>query len=160
MVKNCNKTLFTILFALSMTSARLLLRNCSERKNNLGLPPSLELTLVHVKGDTMSHWTDLFKEHPELFFYALDERVAQARVEVDFLLECLHKHGFKTRSVLDLNCGIRRHSIELGKSGTTVLGTDLSPDYIDTAKKRAENEGVAKIVRFKVAGMRRIALAL
>jgi len=113
--------------------------------------------LVYVKGELMNHWTDLFKEYPELFFDALDERVAQAGIEVDFLLKCLHKHRFKTQSVLDLNCGIGRHSIELGRRGIAVLGTDLSPHYIDVAKKRAENEGVAKIVSFKVADMRRIA---
>lgn len=108
----------------------------------------------------MHHWTDLFKEYPELFFDALEERVAQAKAEVNFLLKCLHKLRFKTQTVLDLNCGIGRHSIELGKKGITVLGTDLSPHYIDVAKKRAQNEGAAKIVRFKVADMRRIASSL
>lgn len=108
----------------------------------------------------MSHWTDLFKEHPELFLDALDERVAQAGIEVDFLLKCLHKHRFKTQSVLDLNCGIGRHSIELGKRGITVMGTDLSLHYINVAKKRAKEQRVEKIVRFKVADMRRIASSL
>jgi len=108
----------------------------------------------------MNHWTDLFKEYPELFLDALEERVAQASTEVDLLLKCLHKHRFKTRSVLDLNCGVGRHSIELGKRGITVLGTDLSRHYIDIAKRRAENEGVVKTVRFKVADMRRIASSL
>jgi len=108
----------------------------------------------------MDHWTDLFKEHSELFLGALNERVAQTSVEVDFLLKCLHKHRFKTQSVLDLNCGIGRHSIELGKRGITVMGTDLSTDYIDIAQKRAKNEGVAKLVSFKMADMRKIASSL
>lgn len=108
----------------------------------------------------MNHWTDLFKEYPLLFFDALEERVPQARAEVNFLLKCLHRFSFKTQTVLDLNCGIGRHSIELGKKGITVLGTDLSPHYIDVARKRAKNDGLAKMVRFKVADMRNIASSL
>jgi len=116
--------------------------------------------LVHVKGELMSHWTDLFREHPELFLDALEERVAQADSEVDFLLKYLHEHKFKAQSILDLNCGIGRHSIELGKRGVTVLGTDLSTDYIGIAQKRAKKEGVAKTVCFRVADMRKIASSL
>lgn len=109
----------------------------------------------------MSHWTtELFKGHPELFLGALEERIAQASKEVDILLRCLKEHGFKARSVLDLNCGIGRHSVELGKRGINVLGTDLSPRYIEIAKERAKEEGVEDKVRFQVADMRRIALVL
>lgn len=40
------------------------------------------------------------------------------------------------------------------------MGTDLSPYLIEIAKKRAEKEKVAEVVRFKVADMREIASAV
>jgi SAM-dependent methyltransferase len=105
----------------------------------------------------MSHWTkDLFVNHPELFIKALEERVSIASDEVDFLLKYLGKEGLKPRRILDLNCGIGRHSIELGKRGIGVLGTDLSPYYIRIAKQRAESQHVTDKVCFKVADMRMI----
>ena len=109
----------------------------------------------------MSDWTkELFEKHPELIVGALEERIAQASREVDVLLRSLEEQGFKTKNILDLNCGIGRHSIELGKRGICVLGTDLSPHYIEIAKRRAEKEKVDDIVRFKVADMREITLVL
>jgi SAM-dependent methyltransferase len=109
----------------------------------------------------MSHWTeDLFVNHPELFVKALEERVSLAGDEVDYVLKHLREEGFKPRKILDLNCGIGRHSIELGKRGISVLGTDLSPYYIQIANKRARSEQVADKVRFKVADMRSIGAVL
>lgn len=109
----------------------------------------------------MSDWTkELFQKHPELFLGALEERMAQASREVDVLLRRLKEQGFKTKNILDLNCGIGRHSIELGKRGIYVLGTDLSLYYIEIAKKRAKKEKVDDKVRFKVADMREIASVL
>jgi SAM-dependent methyltransferase len=109
----------------------------------------------------MSHWTeDLFVNHPELFVKALEERVSVAGDEVDFLLKYLGEEGFKPRRILDLNCGIGRHSIELGKRGISVLGTDISPHYIQIANQRAKSQKVADKVRFKVADMRNIGKVL
>jgi SAM-dependent methyltransferase len=109
----------------------------------------------------VSHWTeDLFVKHPKLFVKALEERVSVAGEEVDVLLKYLAAEGFKPRRILDLNCGIGRHSIELGKRGISVLGTDLSPYFIQIAEKRAKSQRVADKVRFKVADMRRIGVVL
>ena len=109
----------------------------------------------------VSHWTeDLFVNHPELFVKALEERVSVAGDEVDVFLKYLSKEGFKPQRILDLNCGIGRHSIELGKRGISVVGTDLSPYYIQIAKKRAKSQHVTDKVHFKVADMRRIGAAL
>ena len=105
----------------------------------------------------ISDWTkELFQEHPELFLAALEERIPEASSEIDTLLRRLREQGFKTRIILDLNCGIGRHSVELGKRGINVLGTDLSSRYIEIAKERAKKEGVEKNMRFRVADMRRI----
>jgi SAM-dependent methyltransferase len=109
----------------------------------------------------MPHWTkDLFVNHPELFVKALEERVSVASDEVDLLLRYLGEEGFQPRKILDLNCGIGRHAIELGKRGVNVLGTDLSPYYIRIAKRRAKSLRVMDKVHFKVADMRKIASVL
>jgi 2-polyprenyl-3-methyl-5-hydroxy-6-metoxy-1,4-benzoquinol methylase len=98
--------------------------------------------------------------HPELFVKALEERVSIAGDEVEVFLKYLGEEGFKPRRILDLNCGIGRHSIELGKRGISVLGTDLSPYYIHIAKKSARSQRVTDKVRFKVVDMRRIGTVL
>jgi SAM-dependent methyltransferase len=102
-------------------------------------------------------WTrDLFEDSPELFLSMLEERVAAAAGEVDRLLECLGEQGVEPRRVLDLNCGIGRHSVELARRGFDVVGTDLSPLYVKIAGDRAEKVGLSGKVRFRVADMRRI----
>jgi SAM-dependent methyltransferase len=99
-------------------------------------------------------------DHPELFVQALEERVSIAGDEVDVLLKYLGDEGFKPRRILDLNCGIGRHSVELGKRGIGVVGTDVSPYYIQIAKRRAKSQKVAERVSFRVADMRKIASVL
>jgi SAM-dependent methyltransferase len=109
----------------------------------------------------LTHWTEeLFVKHPDLFLKALEELIVEARHEVEILLRRLGEQGYAPQNVLDLNCGIGRHSIELGKKGVNVLGTDLSPLYIEIATKRAASENLAKKVRFKKADMRNIAPTL
>ena len=106
----------------------------------------------------MTHWTEeLFKEHPELFLGAFEARLEQSYDEVAGLLHCLSEQGFQPQRLLDLNCGIGRHSIELAKQGIRVVGTDISPDYIDIATEMAAEQGVADRAGFRVADMRRIA---
>ena len=75
-------------------------------------------------------------------------------------MKCLKEQGFKVKNILDLNCGIGRHSIELGKRGIKVLGTDISPLYIEIAKKKAKEEKVTDELRFKIVDMRKIASVL
>ena len=109
----------------------------------------------------MAHWTkELFGKFPELFLGQFEERLARAPVEVDTLLKYLDKQGFQPRRILDLNCGIGRHSVELGKRGIKVLGTDLSPRYIKIAEQRVQEEKMTDRVRFRVADMRKITSVL
>jgi 2-polyprenyl-3-methyl-5-hydroxy-6-metoxy-1,4-benzoquinol methylase len=102
------------------------------------------------------HWTEtLFKENPELFVGAFEERMEVAHEEVAGLLNCLAEQGFQPKRILDLNCGIGRHSVELARRNIEVLGTDISENYIAVARARAKEEKV--LARFKVADMRHIA---
>jgi SAM-dependent methyltransferase len=103
------------------------------------------------------HWTEqLFEENPELFLSILSHLNPQARAEIRDILNLLDEQGHQPKRVLDLNCGIGRHSIELGKRGIEVLGTDLSPAYIKIAGDRARRRKVEDRVRFKVVDMRQI----
>lgn len=105
----------------------------------------------------MPHWTELlFEENPELFLGLLEKRVERAEEEVDLLLSYIKDLGFSPRYVLDLNCGIGRHAIELGKRGVRVVGTDLSKLYLDLARNRAREEQLEGNVQFKMADMRNI----
>jgi len=109
----------------------------------------------------MKHWTEeLFEENPHLFLGILRQLNPQARTEIRDILSLLEGRGYKPKRVLDLNCGIGRHSIELGKRGIEVLGTDLSPAYIKIAEEKAQKRKVEHKVRFKVVDMRRIQSAL
>ena len=109
----------------------------------------------------MRHWTEeLFKDNPKLFLSILRELNPQARTEVRDILKLLETQGHKPKRILDLNCGIGRHSIELGKRGINVLGTDLSPAYIEIARKRASRRKVEDKVSFQVVDMRQIQTAL
>jgi 2-polyprenyl-3-methyl-5-hydroxy-6-metoxy-1,4-benzoquinol methylase len=109
----------------------------------------------------MVHWTkELFQKNPELFLASLESLVERSAAEVDLLLQNLKEQRIRAQRILDLNCGIGRHSIELGKRGFEVVGTDLSPLYITIAKERAKKEGVEGNALFKVADMRKIGSAL
>jgi len=109
----------------------------------------------------MTHWTEeLFAEHPELFVGAFEERLKQAPKEINALLRYLKEQGFQTERVLDMNCGIGRHSMALAHRGIQVLGTDISPHYIQIAASKAQEEKVADRAKFKVADMRQIVSSL
>ncbi len=102
-------------------------------------------------------WTKkLFEENPELFLSSLKERVESAEPEVNRLIKYLKKSGPDPKKVLDLNCGIGRHTIEMAKKEIEMTGTDISSKYIEMAKKRAKKEGVDKETEFLVADMREI----
>jgi len=58
--------------------------------------------------------------------------------EVDFLVQALQLQG--NERVLDLACGFGRHSLELAHRGYRVLGVDITPAYIDEARKRAQDD--------------------
>ncbi|HEY97926.1 MAG TPA: class I SAM-dependent methyltransferase [Dehalococcoidia bacterium] len=109
----------------------------------------------------MAHWTEeLFIDSPELFQWNFEIRSEHVHLEVDFLLEKLKEHGFQAQKILDMNCGIGRHAIELSKRGIEVVGTDISPHYIDVAAKKAEEAGISDKATFLVADMRKIVASL
>ncbi|MDD3627893.1 MAG: methyltransferase domain-containing protein [bacterium] len=60
--------------------------------------------------------------------------------EVEFIEKEI---GFnKGTKILDVGCGIGRHSIELGKRGYSVTGIDLSQNMLDMAVKNSKEAGL------------------
>jgi SAM-dependent methyltransferase len=107
------------------------------------------------------HWTEeLFDRHPELFVDAFEERSARTSGEIDTLLQHLHEQGYTPERILDLNCGIGRHSIELARRNINVVGTDISPHYIAIAQETAREAGVENNTEFRIIDMRRVSRAL
>jgi len=60
--------------------------------------------------------------------------------EVDFVIEALQLQGHER--ILDLACGFGRHSLELARRGYSVVGVDVTPDYIKYGQARAGKEAL------------------
>ncbi len=60
------------------------------------------------------------------------ERTTQ---EVDFAAQALGLRG--SERVLDLACGYGRHALELARRGHSVVGVDITAEYVDEARRRA-----------------------
>jgi SAM-dependent methyltransferase len=61
-------------------------------------------------------------------------------------------------SVLDVGCGVGRWSRLMARRGAKVTGIDLAPTMVETARRRAEQEGVATRCRFLVGDLSRLDL--
>jgi SAM-dependent methyltransferase len=100
----------------------------------------------------MSHWTEtFFTEHfKEFGFDARDPE--HTEMEARFIAGALDlKEGDR---ILDLCCGIGRHSLELSAMGYDVLGIDLTKAYIECAQSQSAEENLD--CEFIVADMRDI----
>ncbi len=69
------------------------------------------------------------------------ERLESTEHQVDRFVELLELESGDR--ILDLACGVGRHSLELARRGYRVTGLDLSVSYMDEASKRAEEEGLS-----------------
>ena len=70
-----------------------------------------------------------------------DERMEMAVAEVDNLIQLL---DISTEDrILDLCCGIGRHSNELARRGHQVTGVDRTKSYLEIARGTAKNEGLS-----------------
>ncbi len=89
----------------------------------------------------MTSWwgDDAFWDAIAPYFFTA-ERVDQAAADVEALVKLLHiTPGAR---VLDLCCGIGRHSVEFARLGCGVTAVDLTAPFLLRARKRAEHENV------------------
>jgi len=93
-----------------------------------------------------SYYTKQFRE------LAGFHRIKETSIQVDFIEKTLSlPAGAK---VLDMGCGFGRHSIPLAQKGYAVTGYDASADYLDEARRAAQEAGVK--VSFKQMDMRKL----
>ena len=78
----------------------------------------------------------LFINHPELYLPVLLEARKTAEIEVKSLHRIFKALGVRQNArILDLFCGIGRHSAYLSKFGYDVVGYDPCKLYLDEAMK-------------------------
>jgi SAM-dependent methyltransferase len=92
------------------------------------------------------HWANkLFVRNPRLYLPILQNMKEKSLKEVEALCTIFGHLGVPTGSkILDLSCGIGRHSVNLCKWGYEVVGYDPSPFFIHEAKRWARKEGLNK----------------
>ena len=102
------------------------------------------------------HWTEeTFIDNPLLFLPDLMGRMEKAEEEAGHLNDIFCGHGVPGNGlVLDLACGVGRHSIALASCGYRWVGVDISPEYVERARELAAEEGVEDRCSFMVCDMR------
>lgn len=71
-----------------------------------------------------------------------EQRWANAPIEVDRILVLL-SGIYPGSAILDLCCGPGRHALELKRRGFRVTGVDRTAPYLEEARRRAHEEGLA-----------------
>ncbi len=101
-------------------------------------------------------WTQkLFIDYADLFLRVFKLRQQGTPGEVEGLAKIFAEYRVPKRGrVLDLACGIGRHTIPLAKRGFTVVGLDLSPVFVKRALSYARKENVARRTKFYVGDSR------
>jgi SAM-dependent methyltransferase len=111
--------------------------------------------MIYRRRSKMDWAKVLFVDHPQVFLPWMKAQAEQAKADARGLRIVFEK--FRVRDgarILDLACGIGRISINLAKAGYQVVGVDISPLYLDFAKKWAEQERVTDQARFYEMDMR------
>lgn len=96
-------------------------------------------------------WEDFFRG-PWAEFQAQGFPHEKTQAEVDFMISTLNLEAGD--SVLDLACGIGRHSVELAARGMDVTGLDFNRTVLEVAEEAAKKRGVS--ARFVELDMRKL----
>jgi len=105
-----------------------------------------------------AEWPEiLFLELADLYLPQLEGLLERAEAEADGLSKILSTHGIEAPAkILDLCCGIGRHSVALAKRGFQVVGVDFSPKFLARAQSLAESQGVRGQVEFVLLDVRKL----
>lgn len=105
----------------------------------------------------MPNSTELYEESPETFLPLFNRWADDAGEQVDQMLERLaDEYEYSPDSVLDVGCGIGRHTIQFAERGLDAHGLDLSAEYIERARERAAAAGVKEQSSFVQHDMRNL----
>lgn len=100
---------------------------------------------------------DFYIERSHFGRTILEHAVQRADMEVDAIVRLLEEHGVSEGGrVLDVCCGIGRHSVRLADRGYHVTGVDISPEYVQRAGGMAVEHGVQERTEFLVGDARRL----
>jgi len=102
------------------------------------------------------HWTEsLFERFAELYITTLEELIPRSVEDADGLENIFNEYNVPENGlVLDLACGIGRHSTALAQRGYRVIGRDISETFLERARMLAEERGVE--VEFRRGDMRSV----
>lgn len=105
----------------------------------------------------MADSTELYEESPETFLPLFNRWANDADEQVEQMLDRLREvYDYAPDSVLDIGCGIGRHTIRFAERGLTAHGLDLSPEYVERARERATAAGVDDHTSFFQHDMRNL----
>ncbi|MCS7216735.1 MAG: class I SAM-dependent methyltransferase [Candidatus Bipolaricaulota bacterium] len=100
---------------------------------------------------------ELFIEKAELYQLQLEELLQRAEQEADAMMKLFQAHGVPAGAkLLDVCCGIGRHSVALAKRGYFMVGVDFSPKFLEKAKALALEAQVQERVEFVLWDVREI----
>jgi SAM-dependent methyltransferase len=103
----------------------------------------------------------LFVKYGNLFLSLLQNKGESTKLEVDGLVRIFEEFKVPGHArILDVSCGIGRHSIPLAEKGYNVLGLDISPLFIAKARLTAKAQKVSSQAKFRVADVREVASVL
>jgi len=105
-----------------------------------------------------AEWPEiLFLEFADLYLAQLEGLLERAQAEAEGISRLLSAQGIEPPAkILDLCCGIGRHSVALAKRGFQVVGVDFSPKFLAYAQNLAESQGVRDRVEFVLLDARKL----
>lgn len=89
----------------------------------------------------MNHWTHTYTTHPQVIYevdailYQNETLTYDEMATVETLL--YQANAINLHFVLDVACGMGRHSITFAKQGYTVVGVDQSPGFLAIARENS-----------------------
>mgnify|MGYP001606251556 CR=1 FL=1 len=97
-----------------------------------------------------THWARrLFVRRADLYLPFFQEMKGRGVREAAGVARLFRRHGVaKGARILDLCCGIGRHSVPLASRGYSVTGIDLSPTFLSAARRYAASRRVPRRAQF------------
>jgi SAM-dependent methyltransferase len=116
------------------------------------------LEVEEILVEEQKHWTEkLFIEHGEIIIREMERQLRKTEGEINALVKIFSWEEVPSGGkILDLCCGIGRHSLLLAEKGYQVVGVDLSPVLISRARELANSRGIEDKVDFLEGDMRNI----
>ncbi len=109
-----------------------------------------------MRDKTLGDWHDvLYVQNARIYQPVLKAGLSSAPSEARGLAKIFSNFNLRAKvgsrpKILDVSCGIGRHSINLAKLGYEVVGFDFSLYFLKTARKLARQEGLSErsVLRF------------